>query len=73
MGSCGCRARNSRRCSKVWIPSADLCRALQAETGVMLLPGSALDMEGYLRIGFACDTNVLKAGLALFSQFLRRQ
>lgn len=55
------------------MPSADLCRTLQEETGVMLLPGSALDMEGYLRIGYACDTEVLKAGLALFSQFLARQ
>ena len=53
--------------------SADLCRALQAETGVMLLPGSALDMEGWLRIGYACDTEVLREGLALFSQFLARQ
>jgi aspartate/methionine/tyrosine aminotransferase len=53
--------------------SADLCRALQAETGVMLLPGSALDMEGWLRIGYACDTEVLKTGLALFSEFLARQ
>ncbi|MCF1709131.1 aminotransferase [Tabrizicola sp. J26] len=53
--------------------SADLCRALQTETGVMLLPGSALDMEGWLRIGYACDTEVLRQGLALFSEFLARQ
>lgn len=46
------------------IPSADLCRRLQEETGVMLLPGSALDMEGWLRIGYACDTAVLQQGLA---------
>ncbi len=52
------------------MPSADLCRALQAETGVMLLPGSALDMEGWLRIGYACDTAVLEQGLALFSDWL---
>ena len=50
--------------------SADLCRQLQAETGVMLLPGSALDMEGWLRIGYACDTEVLKRGLALFGAWL---
>jgi aspartate/methionine/tyrosine aminotransferase len=55
------------------MPSADLCRTLQAETGVMLLPGSVLDMEGWLRIGYACDTEVLRQGLALFSQFLARQ
>lgn len=50
--------------------SAELCLALQAETGVMLLPGSALDMEGWLRIGYACDTEVLKQGLARVSEFL---
>lgn len=52
------------------IPSADLCRRLQAETGVMLLPGSALDMEGWLRIGYACDTAVLQRGLALMGEWL---
>lgn len=52
------------------IPSADLCRRLQAETGVMLLPGSALDMEGWLRIGYACDTAVLQQGLALMGEWL---
>lgn len=50
--------------------SADLCRALQAETGVMLLPGSALDMEGWLRIGYACETEVLRKGLARFGEWL---
>ncbi len=54
------------------LPSADLCRALQAETGVMLLPGSALDMEGWLRIGYACDTGTLTKGLALFGDWLAR-
>lgn len=53
--------------------SADLCRGLQSETGVMLLPGAALDMEGWLRIGYACDTEVLKQGLALFSGWLAAQ
>ena len=53
--------------------SSDLCRQLQDETGVMLLPGSALDMEGWLRIGFACDTDVLRQGLAIFGDWLTRQ
>lgn len=50
--------------------SADLCKRLQAETGVMLLPGSALDMEGWLRIGYACETEVLRQGLALIGDWL---
>ena len=36
----------------------------------MLLPGSALDMEGWLRIGYACDTAVLQRGLALMGEWL---
>ncbi len=55
------------------VDSADLCRRLQADTGVMLLPGAALDMEGWLRIGYACDTATLRAGLALVSGWLARQ
>ena len=52
------------------IPSEDLCvRLLEAE-GVMLTPGSALGMEGYLRIGYANETAVLRAGLERFSAFL---
>jgi aspartate/methionine/tyrosine aminotransferase len=41
------------------------------ETGVMLTPGSALDMEGYLRIGYAYRTGVLREGLSRLSDFLR--
>lgn len=52
--------------------SEELCRRLQADTGVMLLPGKALDMEGYLRIGYCNDPAVTKAGLEKFSQWLGR-
>ncbi|HYO42643.1 MAG TPA: aminotransferase class I/II-fold pyridoxal phosphate-dependent enzyme [Candidatus Limnocylindrales bacterium] len=44
-------------------------RLLEAE-GVLLTPGSAMDVEGYLRIGYANETAVLHAGLARFSAFL---
>ena len=53
--------------------SAELCRRLQAETGVMLLPGSALDVEGYLRIGYCNDPAITAKGLALFHQWLQEQ
>ena len=52
------------------IPSQKLCARLQAETGVMLLPGSVMEMEGYLRIGYACETPVLQEGLARFGGWL---
>ncbi len=53
--------------------SATLCRRLQEETGVMLLPGSALDREGYLRIGYCNDPAITKAGLEIFNDWLNRQ
>lgn len=54
------------------LESAELCRRLQEETGVMLLPGSALDMEGYLRIGYCNDPGITEAGLARFGEWLRQ-
>ena len=51
-------------------PSEAFCRALLAETGVLLTPGSALGMEGYVRLGAGCDTDVLREGLARLSGFL---
>ncbi|HJR20736.1 MAG TPA: aminotransferase, partial [Dongiaceae bacterium] len=45
------------------LPSRDFCvRLLEAE-GVMFTPGSALDMEGYVRIGYANNRAVLEQGL----------
>ncbi|PSC02790.1 aminotransferase [Alsobacter soli] len=55
------------------MPSRDLCLALLQETGVMFTPGSAMDMEGYVRIGYANAPDVLKAGLARVSDFLARR
>jgi aspartate/methionine/tyrosine aminotransferase len=53
--------------------SYDLCVALLKDTGVMFTPGSALGVEGYVRIGFACYPDVLKAGLAKVSEWLAMQ
>ena len=50
--------------------SREFCVALLKETGVMFTPGSALGMEGCVRIGYANGPEVLKAGLARVSEFL---
>ncbi|WP_166416730.1 aminotransferase [Cochlodiniinecator piscidefendens] len=50
--------------------SRDFCVALLKETGVMFTPGSALGVEGYVRIGYANGPDVLRAGLAKVSAFL---
>ncbi|WP_109476579.1 aminotransferase [Paraburkholderia sp. C35] len=51
--------------------SRDFCIALIEKTGVMFTPGSALDVEGYVRIGYTNNRDVLVAGLAKVSDFLR--
>lgn len=55
------------------MPSRDFCVALLQETGVMFTPGSVMEMEGYVRIGYANPTAALKQGLARVSAFLARQ
>jgi aspartate/methionine/tyrosine aminotransferase len=55
------------------MPSRDLCIRLLEETGVLFTPGSAMDMEGYVRIGYANSRVVLRAGLDRVSEFLRRR
>jgi aspartate/methionine/tyrosine aminotransferase len=54
------------------MPSRDFCIKLLEAEGVMFTPGSAMDMEGTLRIGYACPTDTLHAGLARVSRFLAR-
>ena len=52
------------------LPSRELCIRLLDETGVMFTPGSALGMEGYVRIGYANNAQVLREGLDRVSGFL---
>lgn len=52
------------------VSSRDFCVVLLEKTGVMFTPGSALDMEGYVRIGYTNSRAVLEAGLARVSEFL---
>ena len=52
------------------LSSHDFCVQLLKETGVMLTPGSAFEMEGWLRIGYANQTAILTEGLDRLSSFL---
>lgn len=54
------------------MPSRDFCIALLEEEGVMLTPGSAMAMEGTLRIGFTNPKEHLQEGLGRISRFLAR-
>ncbi|HQR79798.1 MAG TPA: aminotransferase [Actinomycetota bacterium] len=54
------------------VPSREFCVDLVERTGVILTPGSAFDVEGYLRIGYANSNEILRAGLERFSEHLAR-
>lgn len=53
------------------ISSEEFCIRLLERTGVMLTPGSAMDMEGYVRIGFTNNGTTLQEGLKRMSEFLK--
>ena len=52
------------------IPSRDFCVELLKNTGVLFAPGSAMEMEGWVRIGYANDPKILIKGLQKVSEYL---
>ncbi len=52
-------------------PSEEFCARLLAKTGAFLTPGSCFDEEHCFRIGYACDKEELKAGLAKLGEFVK--
>lgn len=54
------------------VSSTELCRKLQQETGVMILPGDTLEVDGYLRIGYANNFEHLQIALEIFSEWLKK-
>lgn len=52
------------------MPSKELCVKLQQDTGVFLVPGACFNREYHLRFGFANDSETIKKGLELFSNWL---
>lgn len=55
---------------KMNIPSKDLCLRLIQDKSVFLVPSYCFEMEGFVRIGFGCKTEILEAGLLRFKDFL---
>jgi aspartate/methionine/tyrosine aminotransferase len=53
------------------LSSREFCVRLLETQGVLFTPGSALDMEGYVRIGYANTPSVVTAGLPRVSAFVR--
>jgi aspartate/methionine/tyrosine aminotransferase len=54
------------------MPSHQFCMRLLEETGVLFTPGSAFELEGCVRIGYANGSAILEEGLRGTSGFLRR-
>ena len=52
------------------VTSEEFCIGLFKANGAFLTPGSCFDMEGYVRIGYACETEVLKQGLEKVSEYI---
>ena len=53
------------------VTSREFCIDLVEETGVMLTPGDAFDMDGFVRIGFANDPDILQEGLRELGAYLQ--
>lgn len=53
------------------LPSYEFCERMYKATGAFVTPGDCFEQPGSVRIGYACDTQVLKDGLDAFSAFLR--
>ena len=54
------------------MPSREFCVKLLRETGVMFTPGSALGLEGCVRIGYANTPSIIREGLEKVSTFLAK-
>lgn len=53
------------------VKSTDLCKKLQQDTGVMLLPGECMELDGYFRIGYGNNFEQLKTALEIFSDWIK--
>jgi aspartate/methionine/tyrosine aminotransferase len=57
------------------VDDVDFCKKLMEKTGVLFVPGAECfgqEFQGYVRIGWVCNTEVLKEGLDKVTSFVRR-
>ncbi|WP_199763967.1 pyridoxal phosphate-dependent aminotransferase [Helicobacter felis] len=61
----------------VWIKiphsSVEFCQDLLQSQGVALVPGSAFEMEGFVRMSYACSLEQIKKGLARLKEFMEQR
>ena len=51
------------------IPSYEFCKRMYRETGAFVTPGDCFEQPRSMRVGYACDVNTLKDGLAAVRKF----
>ena len=51
------------------IPSYEFCKRMYHETGAFVTPGDCFEQPHSMRIGYACDKQTLKDGLAAIAAF----
>ncbi len=60
------------RLKNVPLSTEELCKDLFKKYKLLMVPGECFDMPGFLRIGFGNDTHMFKAGLEIFSKYLKK-
>lgn len=55
------------------VPSREFCERLYRESGAFVVPGDCFEQPHSMRIGYACDTPTLRAGLAALADFAEKQ
>lgn len=53
------------------VPIEEFCLTLLQKYGVLLVPGNRFDREGYVRLGYSCQQEILGQGLQLLSACLK--
>ena len=52
------------------IASRTFCEEMFNRTGAFVTPGECFELEHCMRIGYACDTDTLRAGLAAVDDYI---
>lgn len=52
------------------IPSREFCAEMFERTGAFVTPGECFELEHCMRIGYACDEDTLRSGLAAIDEYI---
>ena len=55
------------------IDSSAFCERMHRQTGAFVTQGDCFEQPHSIRIGYACDTEILKKGLQAISEFIQME